>query len=129
MASISHYFFKDIIELKDDKFLSSEEGKLKIWDIDEDFIIYLCKSNIKQKVNLYSNIAFIEEKNEIGAICYCNKFKDIIFKFWKIKEDNSLKEICKLSGFNLNHFYGFKSFIYKTKKFLKILIWNNSTVA
>ena len=59
----------------------------------------------------------------------CHENDYLCFKFWKIEEDNSLKETNVLSGFCLNNIPGIRAFIYKTKKFLKILIWNKSTIA
>ena len=130
VVSISHFDFNDIIELKDNKFMSSERlftYDLKIWGIDEVFNMYLFKSNIKESFYLSSNIIFIEDNNEIGAICHEDDY--LCFKFWKVEEDNSSKETHVLSGFCLNNIPGIRAFIYKTKKFLKILIWNKSTIS
>ena len=119
------YYFLDIIEINDNRFMTngfnSFIDKIRIWELDEAFNKYLCVG-IKKNLHLISNIIYIFEKNEISSVCK-DKNHNMI-KFWKIDEENNLKEISeikinKLSINDNNVFY-----IYKSNEYLKIIINN-----
>ena len=117
-----NYFFNDIIEINDNRFMTngfySFINKIRIWELDEAFDKYLCVG-LKKNLHLISNIIYILDKNEISSVCK-DKNHNMI-KFWKIDEENNLKEISEIK---LNKLSDCEIYIYKSNKYLKIIINN-----